>query len=99
MEEPILDIQQFLDILKNQKNQIVSLEFLHDHQQDLFDQLPEHCAALQNLHIRRSLSDFQFVFRLKQLISLDLPCSIDAQTIHKIFEEFPFLLGFGLRPD
>lgn len=64
--------------------------------QELFDQLPGHCVIQSpKIHKRELDLNLGFLFRLKTLISLELPyCSIDAETIRKVFEELPFLSSF-----
>ena len=62
--------------------------------QQLFDRLPEH-SDVQLLSIASEPSDFRFLFRLNHLI--DLGCSIDAETIWKVFEELQFLSEFRFK--
>ena len=96
INHPVQDTQRFLEILKNLKNNIESLEFVPGQPQDLFDQLPEH-STVQKLRIYNAPSDLRFLFRLRNLIHLtiDLSCSIDVvQTVRQVLEELPFLLHF-----
>ena len=92
VDEPVQDIERFLDVLKNFGN-IEELEFCRDQPQDLFDRLPEH-SAVQKLVIHGEPSDFEFLPRLNHLIELDVNCSIDAELIREVFEGLPFLLRF-----
>ena len=105
--EPVRHIQRFLDFLKS-SNQIVRLVFAGGQPQELFDRLPEYCAvqelmisstAISNTMIN-TIPDLEFLFRLDDLLELDLgflPCSIDAKFIRKVFEELPFVLQFKFR--
>ena len=96
VNDPVEDIERFLDLLKNFDN-IVKLEFWDDQPQDLFDRLPEYCAV-QGLYIGREISDVQFLFQLKNLVHLDLPgCQFDAESIRKAFNELQFLSQFRFK--
>lgn len=103
-----LDIQRFLDILKNYGN-IAKLWFSYDQPQELFDRLPEHCSV-QHLRIDSSFSDLSFLCRLTHLVHLNLACateddqlyetedrSIDAEPARRVLEELPFLLEFKFK--
>ena len=85
---PVQNVQRFLNLLKHEN--IVSLK-LSCAQQDVLDRLPE---TIQRLDIRRGSFDFQFLFRLKNLLHLYLHCSIDAETVRRLFEELPYLSKF-----
>ena len=89
---PIEDIGRFLDFLTKYPN-IVSLEIFNDHPQDLFDQLPEHCAV-QDLAIGCPVLDFEFLFRLEHLVCLYVSDGMDLELIRKILEESEFLSMF-----
>ena len=93
VNQPVRNIERFLDLLKNREN-IFDLLFGFDHQrQDLFDRLPEQCAV-QKLYIKDPPSDLDFLFRLKHLIHLTVCWSIDRETIRRTFEELPVLVYF-----
>ena len=87
-EEPVRDIERFLNLLKNVPN-IVMLEFSGHQPQELYDRLPEYCTV-QKLYTYEALPDFEFLLRLKDLIVLHVG-SINAKLIRKIFEKLPFL--------
>lgn len=87
------NVQRFLDILNFYNN----LGFCSAQPQELFDRLPEHCPVVQRLTIYTVPSDFRFLFRLKNLIDLNLRCPIDAQTVRKILEELPYLSWFKFK--
>ena len=89
---PISDIPGFLQFLKNFEH-ISLLNFSGAQPQELFDGLPEH-SAVQYLAISDAITDFEFLFKLKQLISLELGFSIDEKFIREVFEEFEFLSMF-----
>ena len=89
---PVRDVQHFLDLLKNSRN-IVELAIYDDQPQNLFDQLPEHCAV-ESLNIESAPSDLAFLFRLKSLNTLVLRSSVNIEVIRKAFEELPLLLVF-----
>lgn len=93
---PVEDIERFLDLLKHLAN-ITKLVFYCGQQPDLFDRLPDHCAALQSLNFWIARLDFRFLFKLKHLTHLRVGCSIDAGLIRKIFEEQKFLLLFQFK--
>ena len=92
VHERVQKVERFLQLLKNIDN-IVELTFYHDQPQSLFDQLPEHCSALQKLDINRNPSALSFLFQFKHLISVCLG-STDLQSIRKVLEEFEFLSWF-----
>lgn len=96
VRRPLQDIERFLGILKNFDN-IEKLWFNVDQPVELFERLPEHCPALQNLSIRQLLSvaDLGFLFRLKHLENLSLNCSIEPDFSQKAFDELPFLYSFS----
>ena len=96
VQSRVQDIEGFLNLLKNCEK-IVEFEFCdEDQRQDLFDRLPEH-SAVQWLEIEISISDLDFLFRLKHLIHLDLYWSIDKQTVRRAFEELPALSSFWFQ--
>src|SRR5699024_3428817 len=92
---PVEDAQRFLEILRNFDN-IQTLSFQGDQPQELFDQLPEH-SVVQRLTIEREPLDVRFLLRLKNLLFLELHCSIDAETVGKVFEELAYLSPFKFR--
>ena len=93
VEEPVQDIESFLNLLKNLHN-IVRLEFQSDQPQNLFDRLPEHCSTLQELIILSELSDIRFLYRMEHLILLEVICPVDSESIQKVFEANEFLSEF-----
>ena len=95
VNEPVEDVQRFLNFLKNFDNVVVLL-FVCDQPQDLFDRLPEH-SAVQRLAIHGAPADLRFLFRLKELIIIQLGCSIGLEFIRKVLEELPFLSRFYFR--
>ena len=95
VDEPVQDVQLFLDLLKN-LDRIVKLQFNCAQTQDLFDRLPEHCAV-QGLIICGAPSDFRFLFRLKHLIFFDVEMSMDAESVRKIFRELLFVSHFQFK--
>ena len=96
VDEPVQDVQRFLDILKN-LDSIVRLHFQCDQPQDLFDRLPEHCAVQDLKIFGNKHLDVRFLFRLNHLILLYVDCWIDAGSIRKVHEENKFLLSFGFN--
>ena len=94
VRSPIEDTERFLNLLKNLHN-IERLEFKCGQPQDLFDRLPEHCSAVQNLTICSTPSDYRFLFRLQHLMHLFIVyISIDAEAIRTIIEKNEFLSLF-----
>lgn len=94
LDEPVQDIEQFLELLKTSLSNIVALNFYGcDQPQNLFDRLPEYCA-LQCLTIDKPLLDLAFLFRLENLLYLQLNFSIGAELARKVFEDLKFLLSF-----
>lgn len=55
------------------------------------------CAAVPKLSIDYTVYDFGFLFRLKNLIDLDLKHSIEIESVRKAFEELPFLSSFRFK--
>ena len=94
VHEPIQDIQQFLDFLKASP-EIESLNFQYFllNLLDLLDRLPEYCAV-QTLVIGFEMVDYQFLFKLKNLVKLYLYRSIEIEFVRKLFEELEFLSSF-----
>ena len=92
IDRPVVNVARFLDVLSNFDN-IKELHFFCNQPQDLFDQLPEH-FVLQGLDVKGAPSDFDFLFRLKHLINLEIDCSIRAELVRELFEELPFLSKF-----
>ena len=92
--ELVENVQSFLDLLKHLDN-ISDLKFSGAHQ-ELFDRLPEH-PAIQWLAIDGTPADFQFLFRLKNLVCLYLDCLVDAETVGKLLEELQFLSLFHFK--
>ena len=93
LDEPVRDIQRFLDFLDNFDN-VFHLEFYTDQHQDLIDRLPSY-DSIQSLTIGSKAADFEFLFRLKSLTHLNLDFSIHADLIPKVLEGLPFLSGFS----
>ena len=91
----VQDIECFLSFLKSFDN-ITVLDFSGNRQQALFDQLPGH-FAVQNLTIRNEISNFDFLCKFKNLISLRVYWPIDIASIQKILKELKFLLQFKCR--
>ena len=89
----VRDIERFLNLLKNLQH-IVKLEFNGNQPQQLFDQLPKHCAV-QTLTLWNPPADLTFLFRLKHLIHLHVYDLIDSETVRRAFEELPFLSSFS----
>ena len=87
----IQDIVRFFEFLKH-LDTFAELEFWCDQPQELFDQLPEHCAA-RRMTIDSALTDFSFLFRLKKLVSLWVR-SIDLETASRILRELDLLAQF-----
>ena len=87
----VQDIQRFLDLLKNSRK-VVELWVSHDQPQELFDRLPDHCALLHLTICYCRVQNFEFLFRLKDLVVLELFCSFETELIRKVFERLPFLL-------
>ena len=92
VHRPVQDIQRFLDFLRQFGN-IVALRVSSNQPQELWDQLPEHCAV-QKLTLSSAVSDFGFLFKLKSLVRLHVDSSIDTEFIRKAFNELPFLSQF-----
>ena len=90
---PVQDIDHLL-IFLNTFN-IVTLEVGCD-QQALLDRLPEY-HGLQKLNLMVLPSDFEFLFRLKNLVYLNLNFSVHTETIRMAFKELPFLEIFRFR--
>ena len=90
VNEPVQDIEHFLDFLKNSSHNTVRLVFSGDQPQSLFDRLPEHCAV-QSLTFFRPPSDFEFLLRLEHLTSFDVSWSIEPELIRKLFNGLPYL--------
>ena len=99
VHDQVQDIERFLDILRTLDAPQLSFS---PQPQELFDRLPEGCAV-QRLLLGRtvsrpcSISDFGFLFRLKNLNELYLSCSIDAETVRRLFEELPHLSKFFFK--
>ena len=97
INRPVQDVQLFLDFLKRFENivELVELVFERKQPQDLFDRLPEYSAVQRlNLLFDRPPSDFGFLFRLKQLIYLELIYPFNAETVRNLFDELPYLSKF-----
>ena len=90
VDQPVKDIQRFLNLLKNNDN-IFYLVFRGYQSQDLFDGLPDHCAVQWLVMFSPQPPDFGFLFRLKHLAHLYLHWQVDTQTIGRILNEFEFL--------
>lgn len=91
----IKDIEHFLDVLKD-FNYNLSLLFLGDKPQCLFDRLPS-CCSLQKLVVKGVLSDFEFLFGLDDLIRFSTECSVDLQIVRREFHELKFLSYFHFQ--
>ena len=88
-------IQRFLNILRDFPN-IVFLNFSSEQPQGLFDRLSEHCAV-QKLVIASAPPDLEFLFKLQQLIHLELLWPVDAKFIRRALRELPFLCQFNFK--
>ena len=95
VSRPVQDIQRFLNFLKHFDN-IANLDFDCDQPQALFDQLPDH-SAVQKLTITCALSDCGFLAKLKHLISLNVRCQVDIESVQKVLEELEFLKCFKFQ--
>ena len=95
VSRPVKDLQRFFDTIKD-LNKISTLGFQCEQQQQLFDQLPEHCA-IQRLIISCETSDFGFLYKLTELVYIYLFCAIDVQVVRRVFEELAFVLLFQFR--
>lgn len=85
VHQPVPNAQRFLDLLKNLN--ITRLEFIGPQPQDLFDGLPEHSSTLQKLTIAGDPSNLRFLFRLKNLTVLHVPCLMDFEFILFLLKE------------
>ena len=94
VNEPIQDLQRFLNFLRSFDN-IVELRVKGDQPQELFDQLPEP-SAIRKLEIKCEVSDFRFLFNLKNLMYLYVN-SIDFESIQRVLEELKFLSKFHFK--
>ena len=94
LDEPVRDIQRFLDFLDNFDN-VFHLEFYTDQHQDLIDRLSSY-DSIQLLTIGPTV-DFEFLFRLKSLTYLNLDFPIHADLIPKVLEGLPFLSKFRFK--
>ena len=94
LDRPVQDIDRFLDFL-NTFNYMANLVVQSDQPQALLDRLPEY-SGLQKLQLMRTPSDFEFLFRLKNLVDLCLTtgCRVDTKTIRSALEELEFLEVF-----
>ena len=92
VNEPVRDVQHFLDLLKSLDISL-GLYFWSNQPQDLFDRLPDHYAS-SSLSIEHPPSDHQFLFRLKGLVDLRLWYSVDSEFILRIWQELPRLSSF-----
>lgn len=86
-------IELFLDFLKCFDN-IVALSFRHQQPQALFDQLPGHCPSLQVLQMESDAS-LDFLFELKELVSLTITNRIDGAFIRKVFGRLKWMQSFS----
>ena len=99
VDEPVQDIERFLDFLKSLNNNITGLRFSFAQPQELFDRLFEH-YDLQRLTIKSAestVADLEFLCRFKNLVVLRLNCSIDTELIRKMFEQLKFLSTFEFK--
>ena len=96
---PVQDVERLLDFLKF-FSQIVDLTFVHHELPDVFERLPEHCAVQRLIMLNCKLPDFQFLFRLQNLIYLYLDRfdSNDVEFIPNLFEKLQFFSTFVFRP-
>ena len=85
------EVQVFLSFLQNHPH-IVALQFYDDQPRQLFERLPEY-PAIQALTINSVLTEFDFLFRLKNLVFLSV-WSVSLRTIRKVLEELEFLERF-----
>ena len=98
LEEPVQDIDRFLNFL-NTFNHIAYLQVDECVQlQPLLNRLPEY-SGLQHLDLVDAPSDYEFLFRLKNLIELDLQFSVDTATIRRALEDLPLLEYLVVYPD
>lgn len=91
IDQSIKNIPLFFECLKH-VDTFVELIFFCDQPQELFDQLPEHCASLRMI-IDCAPNDFRFLFRLKKLVSLQIR-SIDLETACGVLKELDLLSQF-----
>ena len=89
----VKDVERFLNFLKN-SDHIVELSFSCSQLKKLFDRLPEH-SAVQKLTIECAVPDFEFLFRLKKLVSLKVYHRIDLESVRRILNELKFLTYFA----
>lgn len=91
VDESVENVHAFLNLLKS-LDHIATLKFYSLQPQDLFDQLPEHCAV-QKLIISTPdpPPDFQFLFRLKHLNFFFVELLMDADSVRKVYLELPFI--------
>ena len=94
LDRPVQDIERFLNFLKT-FNQIAGLIVLSNQPQEQFDRLPE-CCGLQELAFFITPLDYEFLFRLKSLVSLVIR-RIDIQTIRRALEELELLEYFQFK--
>lgn len=93
--EPIKDVQRFLNFLKSLIN-VQVLVFRSGQSQELFDRLPEHCAV-QQLDVGNPL-DLQFVRRLDDLTRLRVDRALDAESVRSVLEsDLQFLSEFCFK--
>ena len=89
IDGPVKDINLFLNFLNT--NHIAFLQVDESKRlQPLLDRLPEY-IGLQKLHLMTPPSDLEFLFRLKNLIELDLQFSVGTATIRRALEELELL--------
>ena len=88
------NVQNFLNLLKHLDN-LSGLLFFGVHQ-ELFDRLPAY-SAIQWLEIDGTPADFQFLFRLQNLIYLNLDCSVEAKTVGKLLKELQYLWNLEFK--
>ena len=94
VDRPVADLQHFLNLLKI--HDFTRLKFVHDHPPELFERLHEYCAV-QNLDIVNAHPDLRFVFKLKDLILLDLNCPIDLEFFFQCWKSLPYLSKFYFK--
>ena len=94
LDRPVQDIDRFLEFL-NTFNHIANLIVRGDQPQALLDRLPEY-SGLQQLYLDTTPSDFEFLFRLTNLVCLRLSVEyrVDTKTIRRVLEELEFLNSF-----
>lgn len=96
IENEVQNIERFVEIIKTFEN-IYALEFSAGNQpQELFDRFPEKCGV-QRLTINCPVADCRFLFRLKNLMGLEVNWSINTDLIRKLCEQLKFISLFAFE--